>query len=229
MIEESQLQLSDNLRVSISDENLISKTTDTEDTFTERKTASDTRGWLETAVAFANSCPIGIPGVLYVGVNNDGTIQQHKEAMNFEKLQKSISSRINEAWPPIFCLPKTLHKDNAEFIAVLVPGSPQRPHFSGHSYVRIGPETRKASEKQFDDLIAQRTSKIRALQKLVGQTVYWQQFGLYSGGANGKVVDCNQFYITIDGGQSKRCFPIEWITISFDPDNQRPHLIIYGL
>ncbi|MGA2429653.1 MAG: ATP-binding protein [Candidatus Acidiferrum sp.] len=73
---------------------MISKTTDTENNFIERKTASDTRGWPETAVAFANSCPVGFPGVLYVGVANNGTIQQHKDPMNFEKLQKTISHVI---------------------------------------------------------------------------------------------------------------------------------------
>jgi hypothetical protein len=226
MTEEIQLHVADSLHVSISDEDLVSKTTDTENNFIERKTASDNRGWLETAVGFANSCPIGFPGVLFIGVNNDGTIQLHKEPVNFEKLQKTVSNRIGEAWPPIFCLPKTLKKNDAEFLAVLVPGSPLRPHFSGHSYVRVGPETRKASEKQFDEMIAQRSSKVRMLQQLIGETVLWHSLSPFTGNADGTVVDCNQFFLTVHGATYKRCFPIDWISISFEPETKRYHLIV---
>jgi hypothetical protein len=44
MSEEIRLNLADNLHVSISDEDLIAKITDTENNFIERKTVSDTRG-----------------------------------------------------------------------------------------------------------------------------------------------------------------------------------------
>ena len=54
MSEEIQLNLADSLHVSISGEDLVAKITDTENNFIERKTVADTRGWLETAVAFAN-------------------------------------------------------------------------------------------------------------------------------------------------------------------------------
>lgn len=224
MSAEMQLHLADSLQ--ISDEDLISKTTDTENNFIERKTTSDTDGWLKTAVAFANSCPAGFPGVLYIGVAKDGTIQRHKEAPNFEKLQKTISNVIDAAWPPIYFFSKTLKKSGAEFVAVVIPGSALRPHFSGSSYVRVGPETRKASEAQFDELIAQRSSKVRELQKLVGKIVYWHSLKAFPGNDNGKLVGCNQFFATIAAGQYKRCFPIDWITISFDPASERYQLII---
>jgi hypothetical protein len=142
-------------------------------------------------------------------------------------LQKSISAVIANAWPPIYILPKTLKKDGAEFVAVIIPGSPLRPHFSGQAYVRVGPETRKASEEQFDELIAQRSSKVRALQKLIGQTIHWKQFAP-GRDAMGTVVACNLFFLTIHGDDYKLCFPVEWITISFDPDNQRHQLFIKG-
>ena len=218
--------MSGQIQVSVSDDDLLAKLTDTENSFVERKTASDHRGWLKTAVAFANSCPIGYPGVLFVGVNNDGTIERHNPLPNFEKLQKSVSDRLNDAWPPIFHFSKTLRKDNSEFLAVVVPGSELRPHFSGHAYVRVGPETRQASEEQYNKLIAQRSSKVRELQKLIGQVVYWHAISYQIGNDNGVLLDCNQFFVTIDGGQYKRCFPIDWITISFDPGNNRYQLIV---
>jgi predicted HTH transcriptional regulator len=138
MTEELQLNLSDNLGISISDQDLLAKLTDTENTFIERKTVSDSKGWLKTAVAFANSCPVGYPGFLFVGVNDDGTIQRHGNPVNFEEKQKEVSARIRSAWPPIYHLIKTHRKDAGEFLAVIVPGSALRPHFSGPSYVRVG-------------------------------------------------------------------------------------------
>jgi hypothetical protein len=226
MSEEIGLSLSDSLRISVSDADLLASLADTENSFVERKTTSDHRGWLKTAVAFANSCPIGYPGVLFVGVNNDGTIQRHDKPPDFEKLQKSVTDKFNDAWPPIYHYSKTLRKDDAEFLAVVVPGSEQRPHFSGHAYVRVGPETRQASEDAYDQLIAQRSSKVRALHKLIGKTVHWQSLSPFAGGANGTVVDCNQFFLTIHGENYKRCFPIDWITISFDPVNDRYNLVV---
>jgi hypothetical protein len=203
MSENIQLDLADSLHISVSDDDLISKITDTENNFIERKTVSDTRGWLETAVAFANSSPLGYPAILFVGVDNSGLVQQHKEALNFEKLQKSVTSRINEAWPPIYHYSKTLRKDGAEFVAVVIPGSTQRPHFSGQAFVRVGPQTRQASEDEYDKL---------------------------GGHGDGTLVDCNQFFLTIRIANSttERCFPIEWTTISRDPSNRRAHLIVRG-
>jgi len=225
MIEELQVNLVDTMNISISDEDFLKHLADTESNFIERKTISDSRGWLKTAVAFANSCPIGYPGLLYVGVNDDGTIQKHQGTHNFEKLQKSVTERINEAWPPIYHFTKVLNKEGSQFIAVVIPGSSLRPHFSGPAFVRVGPKTKDASEEEYDKLIAQRSSKVRALQKLIGKLVYWDSLSPTRGNANGTVVGCNQFFLTIDGGTYKRCFPIDWITISYDPANQRYMLI----
>jgi hypothetical protein len=91
MSEEIRLSLSDSLRVSISDDDLIAKMSDTENNFIERKLVKDHRGWLKTAVAFANSCPISFPGVLFVGVDNKGNVEQHDKPIHFEDLQKSTT------------------------------------------------------------------------------------------------------------------------------------------
>jgi len=208
------------------EEDLIRKVSDTENNFIERKTVNDTRGWLETAVAFANSCPVGQPGILYVGADNNGEIKKQADGYDFEKLQRSISGRIREAWPPIYFASHILKKNNLEFVAVVIYGSPKRPHFSGRALVRIGPETRDASEEEYDKLIAQRSSKVYFLQKLIGETVYWQQIGYQEGNNNGKLTDCNQFFATVDMGQYSKCFPIDWITILFDPPNKRYQLIV---
>src|SRR5262249_21172782 len=112
------------MAIELTDSDLLARVANTEDNFTERKTVSDRDGWLKTAVAFANSLPVGFPGVLFVGVNNDGTIQRHTgNPPNFEDLQIKVSQEISRAWPPIYILPKTLRKDGAEFLAVIVSGS----------------------------------------------------------------------------------------------------------
>jgi hypothetical protein len=224
MSEEIGLRIAESLNLSISDDDLLSKVKNREDNFIERKPVKDTRGWLLTAVAFANSCPVGYPGVLFIGVNDDGTIQQHQPPLNFEKLQMSVSARINEAWPPIYHFVKTLRIDGAEFLAVIVPGSSLRPHFSGAAFVRVGPQTKNASEDQYDALIAQRSSKVRELQKLIGKPILWTRYGHFH---DGTVVDCNQFFLTASfDGSSNQCFPIDWITISFDPERNRHHLYV---
>jgi len=230
MEEQISLRPSDSMRVSVSEDDLIRKLSDTEDNFIERKLVKDHRGWLNTAVAFANSCPIGFPGVLFVGVDNDGNVEPHNTPVDFERLQKSISERISDAWPPIYHYSQALKKDGAEFVAVLIPCSELRPHFAGPSYIRVGPETRKVSEQQFDALIAQRSSKVRALQQLIGKDVFWYSLkdAPFGGGGRGKILDCNQFFLTISGEGYQRCFPVNWIEISFEPTNGLPNLIIQG-
>ena len=89
---------------------------------------------------------------------------------------------------------KVLVKDGKQFLAVIVPGSEQRPHFAGPSYVRVGSETKVASEPQFQNLIAQRQSKAYEILKWKGKPVAlddrtWPQ------PKPGSVIleDCNQF------------------------------------
>src|SRR5215469_2445087 len=130
----------------LSDDDLLSRLTNTEDNFVERKRFSDDREWLRTVVAFANSCPLGYPGVLFIGVYDDGTLERPKNPVNLDSLQKTLSERIGAAWPPIYFLPRVLCQAGQQFLAVLVPGSSLRPHFAGQSFIRIGSETKKASE-----------------------------------------------------------------------------------
>jgi hypothetical protein len=212
----------------VAEHELLRKVSDTENNFIERKTSLNTDGWLKTAVAFANSCPIGQPGILYVNVNDKGEVIAQNPDFDFEKLQKSISKKVKEAWPPIYFVTHILNKSGSHFVAVVVYGSALRPHFSGPAYVRIGPETRDASDEQYDELIAQRSSKVRALQKLMGKIVFWETLSPLLGSGNGTVLECNQFFVTIAGENYRRCFPIDWVTISFEPANQRYCLIVRG-
>ena len=56
--------------VELTDLDLWSRMQNLEDHFVERKTLGDSKDWLKTVVAFANSAPNGYPCVLYIGVKD---------------------------------------------------------------------------------------------------------------------------------------------------------------
>ena len=199
---------------------------DSEDNFVERKTASDKRGWLRTAVAFANSVPIGYPAVLFVGVTDNGTVEG-KADTNWETLQKTFSEAIKSAYPPIFYFPRVLSDSGKKFLAVIIPGSPNRPHFAGQSYVRVGPETKKASEAQFEFLVAQRQSKAYAISQWVNKTIvleHRQGFGhsIEVGTSSATLLECNAFHVTYASSSNlkqKTSVPLRRVEVSFDHEH----------
>ena len=56
-------------------------------------------------------------------------------------------------------------------LAIRIPPSTDRPHFSGPSFVRVGSESVRASEKQFDEMVWSRNSITAAILKLRGDVV----------------------------------------------------------
>ena len=77
-----------------------------EDYFVERKSLGDSKDWLKTAVAFANSAPISFPCVLYLGVRNDGTPEPQAADSNLEKLQSTFAEEVKVAYPQIPYYPR---------------------------------------------------------------------------------------------------------------------------
>jgi hypothetical protein len=119
-----------------------------------------------------------------------------------------------------------LTHEGRECVAVIVPGSANRPHFAGRAYVRNGTETNDASEQQFDRLIADRTSRgyfIRQwLQRQVTVIVFSSKARLEV-----TLEDCNQFYATWRE-QSGRVLsvPLDWVKISYSNEKQRLELYL---
>lgn len=135
--------------IELADEDILARLDNVEDSFVERKTEGDSGDWLKTVVAFANSVPIGFPALLFIGVKDDGTIQG---LANADSLQRKLSGKINEAYPVPYHCSEVLEKDGKKFLAVVVPGSENRPHFAGRSYVREGSESvprRRISSKHY--------------------------------------------------------------------------------
>jgi hypothetical protein len=110
-----------------------------------------------------------------------------------------------------------LHFTDGACLAVIVPGSEARPHFAGKSYIRVGPQTKEASESQFDRLIADRVSKAREISKWVGKRIVID-FSTPRSTPDVILQDCNQFYLTYEVGSPAYCesVPLSRVQISFD-------------
>lgn len=212
----------------LKDEDLLLQLQSGEDHLVERKTKNDGQDFLKTAVAFANSTPINVPAILFIGVKDDGTVEDGNDV---DKLQKTFTDKVKRAYPPISYYAKSLVKDEKPFLAIIIPGSPGRPHFSGPSFIRKGSQTFEASELEFDMLISQRHNKSFLLQEWINKkiTVDWVNRAAAQVGASGRInhtwestlKSCNQFFFTIDNNGSLQSFPLTEASISYDNGKNR--------
>jgi len=220
----------------LTDADILLRLTNTEDSTVERKTASDFRDCLKTAVAFSNSLPIGDPGIIFVGVYDDGRVGDNN---NTESLQLRVSGEIGKVYPAIYPQMKAMENlEGKKFLAVIVRGSENRPHFAGQSYIRDGTQTVVASEKQFEAVVAQRNSKVYAILKWKGRTVTAVKPShetIYGGTTRPEpevrtprtVVDCDQFYVTLESVTQKDDFisyPLRLVEINYDHGERRLEL-----
>ncbi|MHB8486843.1 MAG: AlbA family DNA-binding domain-containing protein [Candidatus Acidiferrales bacterium] len=113
----------------MTDAELLAKMRNFEDHFVERKTASDDKDWLKTIVAFANSTPPGFESVLYIGVRNTGEIEPNQHEL--DSLQKTLNWELKKAYPSVACIQRVIAENQRQALAVIVPHSKNRPHFSG--------------------------------------------------------------------------------------------------
>lgn len=217
--------------IELSNTDLLLRLTNFEDHFVERKTHGDSKDWLKTVVGFANSVPIGYPAVLFIGIRDNGEIEEN---VNLDTLQKTLGKKLAETYPPIYYLPKVLSANGLQFLAVIVPGSESRPHFAGPSYIRSGSETKVASESQFQELIAQRQSKAYEILKWKFHPVTVDIYRHFSSPLVGpiesspimQILDCTQFYVILNSGGSSVSYPLNRIELSFDHGNNRLKLEI---
>lgn len=204
----------------------------------ERKPKGQKGDWLRTVVAFANSTPIGYPAVLFIGVDDSGKIV---DDLNCEQVMKSFCDIIeSQVWPPVYTLPRSLEHQGKSCVAVIVPGSSERPHFAGRSYVRVGTQTKEASEQQFAELIAQRNGKTRELLAWMGKPVtqVLKQPGVhgYSESRSTHPVfleTCNSNFVTLKyrpsgAGDLIASYALNRIELSFDHNQSRLEIHIYG-
>ena len=155
------------ITVELNESDLLSRMRNFEDLLVERKTVKDEKDWKRAAVAFANSAPIGLPAVLYIGVRDNGEIETPQA--DLEEVAKKFNRHMEKVYPRIAYAPKVISNDGRQALAVVIPGSESRPHFAGRAYVRRGPESVDASEEQFAELISQSNSKAAFLLRWRGK------------------------------------------------------------
>ncbi|MGA9462275.1 MAG: ATP-binding protein [Terracidiphilus sp.] len=79
----------------LSEADLLARMKNFEDHFVERKVCSDSKDWLKTVVAFANSAPIDYPCILYIGVRDIGEIEDKQS--NLDSVQKTLNRILQDA------------------------------------------------------------------------------------------------------------------------------------
>ena len=204
----------------------------TEDHFTERKQAPQRDQLTESMVAFANSALPDLPGIIYVGVMNDGTVVGGE---NLESWQEKISSWANGCFPPVPIIHRVLRGHTVEFLTVVVPRSEQRPHFARPAYKRDGQQDKVATQAEIDEWIKYRNSKVRFILDWKGKMVTVQILrhgtaGQIASFAPGKfrVTDCNVYFVTLQSSRSGRyvTHPLSRIDISMDDDHDRLKILL---
>ena len=134
-----------------------------EDNFVERKPEGVAPAELrQTVCAFANSVPEGRVGVLFIGIHDK--TGELIGVGNTDQLQKRVRDAAQgDCFPPIAYTSEVLTVEGKAVVAVIVPPSATKPHFSGPAYVLIGSESPKASPQLYEELILSRNDKAREI------------------------------------------------------------------
>jgi hypothetical protein len=220
---------------------LIARLKNHEDNFVERKpegvNASEIR---QSVIAFANSVPVGTTAVLFMGIHNDGRIQGVE---NPDKLQKTVREQCERVcYPPVAFSTAVLDIEGKAVVAVVVPPSQNKPHFSGPAFVRRGSESVAASPELFEELIASRNDKVAAIFRmrnaLVSVICIQHKLGSteqiadtrYRALSECVVESCTPHIVRLKDIGSDRYVtePIENVAVSYDEERHRPMLIVRG-
>jgi hypothetical protein len=141
---------------------LLRRLRDPEDNFVERKveavTSADIR---KTVCAFANTVE-GREAVLFIGIHDKtGDILG---VTNVERLQIRVREACMEScYPPIKHVSEVVEAEGKRVVAVVVPPSEKKPHFTGPAFIRVGASSMNASEEQLDELVSSRLDKCREI------------------------------------------------------------------
>jgi len=150
------------------DEEVRRRLKDVEDHFTERKESPQEPRMREAITAFANTAISEKPGIIYVGVKDNGEIIGGE---NMDSWQQKVSSWAASCFPPVNVIPVALTIEGKNILAVVVPGSHARPHFAKAAYVRKGAKNEMAAQSEIDEWIAYRNSKVRIISESKGKDI----------------------------------------------------------
>lgn len=211
-----------------------------EDNFVERKVEGARDSELrQTVCAFANSVPEGRVGVLFVGIHDK--TGEVLGVTNTDHLQKRIRDAAQgDCYPPIDFMSEVLTVGDKAVVAVVIPPSNSKPHFSGPAYVRAGSESPKASGQQFEELILSRVDKAREILRHKHDVFTVRGIG-YKVGSHRPLGDagyletrecrieaCTAHVVRLrDIARGDRISePLENVTFTYDEEKYRPMLMI---
>lgn len=222
-------------------EELRAKLTAREDNFIERKLESvKDRDIKKAVVAFANSLRDGREGVLFIGVAEDGT---PVGCSNPDDKQKKVRKACEQdCYLPIEFTTEVLSIGDVSVVAVVVPESSNKPHFSGPAFVRRGSESVAASPKIFEQLIFSRTSKVSAINRIGEAVVTVISLKHKLGGtriildasyrekAECRIVECTPQIIRLQNISTSEFYSeaLDRVEVGYDEDNHRSKLVISG-
>lgn len=143
-------------------EEVLARLRNREDNFVERKAAGVSPGELRKTVSALANTVEGKEAILFIGVHDrSGEIIGVE---NTDKLQMNIRRACKEdCYPPIEYVSEVIEHDGKLVVAVIIPPSDRKPHFTGHAYVRVGSASEKASEAQLDELVLSRIDVCREI------------------------------------------------------------------
>jgi hypothetical protein len=145
----------------------------------EKKTDGDHKDWAKTLVAFANSNLSPECAVLFIGASNIPPHRGIRSPNDIDTIQRRVAEIARErCYPPIEIrfVPLILKQEEGEchVLAVVVPASQSRPHFTGPAYIREGSRSRPASKEVFDELIASNNSVAAKILALKNRQTQWK-------------------------------------------------------
>jgi Putative DNA-binding domain len=209
------------MTVNVGERELLARMKNFEDHFVERKTSSDGKDWLKTIVAFANSTPIDSYSVLFIGVRDSGEIEP--AGADLDKLQRRLNQQIGGIQPPIQCIQQIVSENGRQALAVIVPYSPRRPHFSGPAFIRRGSESVPATSDELTQMGQSRDPKVARILAHKGEHICVMNslatpHGPYETYWTGTpyIHDCNESYVTIGNGadpRDRQDFPLAQVDV----------------
>ncbi|MFM0282358.1 ATP-binding protein [Paraburkholderia sediminicola] len=224
----------------MTDEELLARLRDAEDNFVERKPDGVNQEQLrKTLCAFANTLAPDQTGILFIGIHDKtGAVIG---VASSDAAQRRVREAAETCYPPIRYTARVLNAEDSAVVAVEVSESDQRPHFTGPAFVRRGSESVNASPEQFDELIASRNDKARAILRMRGLPITLESRGRRlqddrpAPGAReqteGRVEHCDAHHVRLNvhaaglpGWQTAE--PLSRVEVSYDRRLARPMLIL---
>lgn len=221
-------------------DDLLKQLANHEDNFVERKQEGVRDSELrQTVSAFANTVPDGREAVLFIGIHDKSA--EVVGVGNPDQMQKRVREVCHaDCYPPIDYHSEVLEVEGKAIVAVVVPPSHAKPHFTGPAFVRVGSESTKASSQQYEELILSRNDRAREILRHKNDVFTVLGIG-YKLGSNKPLPDagykemrecrleaCDAHLVTLRDISAGMIFsePLAHVTVTRDHEKYRPMLLV---